>query len=322
MNETLEFLARYGTLALFGIVFIEQLGAPLPAPPFLLAAGVLAGSGRINGAVAVAGAALGSLLADVIWFFLARAYGHRMLSFLCRISLEPDSCVRRTTDMFSRYGMRVVMMGKFVPGLSTVMPPLAGIFGVSLPRFVAFDGLGSFLYVGCYLGLGFVFSHQLEPALEALGQLGHGALVLVVGLLAAYIGYKYVQRQRVLRELRLARMTVEELRRRLDGGEEMFIIDLRSELDVKSDPYRIPGARHWRAQEMEKRHQEIPRDREVVLYCSCPNEASAARAGMTLYRRGITRVHPLLGGIDAWRKREYPLESHDIEALEKIASAM
>src|SRR5229473_7555760 len=119
MNETLEFLARYGTLALFGIVFIEQLGAPLPAPPFLLAAGVLAGSGRINGPVAVAGAALGSLLADVIWFFLARAYGHRMLSFLCRISLEPDSCVRRTTDMFSVTGFAVVLLVNSFPAFTT-----------------------------------------------------------------------------------------------------------------------------------------------------------------------------------------------------------
>jgi membrane protein DedA with SNARE-associated domain/rhodanese-related sulfurtransferase len=308
MNEILDMLARHGALFLFVIVFIDQMGLPVPAVPFLMAAGVLAGAGKLNLSVLLVLSTIGSLVADLIWFYLGRNYGTRILSFLCRISLEPDSCVRQTQDVFSRHGMKALVGGKFVPGLATIIPPLAGIVGISLPRFFAYDGLGSLLYTGVFLFIGFLFSHQLEPILMALGQMGHWALWLVVALLAAYICWKYLQRQRVLRELRIARISVDELRRMQEANEAVFVIDLRSELDLKENPTLIAGALHFNPKEMDTHHQEIPRDRDVVLYCSCPNEATAARTALLLRRRGITRVRPLAGGIDAWRERAYPLD--------------
>lgn len=309
MNEVLHFTARYGLLLLFAVVFIEQLGAPLPSPPFLLAAGGLAGVGKMNPLLALLVATLGSVLADSIWFYLGRVRGSRLLRLLCRISLEPDTCVMRTENIFVRYGVRGVLFAKFIPGLGTVMPPLAGMYGVSIRRFLAFDGLGAMLYTGCFLLLGVLFSSQLQRVADALDQLGKGALVLLGGLFAAYIAFKYIQRQRVLRKLRIARITAEELRQRQEVGGDVFIVDLRSPMAVQSDPYRIPGARHLLLDDVEKWLPNIPRDQEVVLYCSCPNEASAARAAFILYKRGITRVRPLLGGMDAWRELNYPLEA-------------
>jgi len=248
------------------------------------------------------------VLADSIWFYLGKYGGQRVLNLLCRISLEPDSCVRRTQDLFTRYGMRGVVAAKFIPGLSTLAPPLAGSSGVRAPRFFFFDGLGSLLYSACFILLGVLFSHQLEQVIDALAGLGGSALALMVGLAALYIGYKYYQRQRLLKELRMARITVDELHQQLESGENPIILDLRSAAELERDPSLIRGARHITMEELKLRQHEIPRDRDIILYCSCPNEVTSARMALLLHRNGILRVRPLLGGIDAWRERNYPTE--------------
>src|SRR5207247_4571457 len=219
-----------------------------------------------------------------------------------------DSGVRRTQDVFTRYGMRGVVAAKFVPGLSTLAPPLAGISGVGAPRFFFFDGAGSLLYAGSFILAGALFSHQLEEVIAALASLGSGALGVVVGLAALYIGYKYFQRRRLLRELRMARITVDELHQKLEAGENPIILDLRSPGELERDPSLIRGARHMTMEEVPLRQHELPRDRDVILYCSCPNEASSARMALLLHRQGLRRVRPLLGGIDAWRERHYSTE--------------
>jgi membrane protein DedA with SNARE-associated domain/rhodanese-related sulfurtransferase len=308
MNETLEFLVRNGAAVLFAAVFVEQMGVPLPAAPWLLASGALAGTGRMNWFVALSAAVFGSVLADLIWFYLGRRGGQRVLSLLCRISLEPDSCARRTQDLFTRYGMRGVVVAKFIPGLSTLAPALAGSSGVSAPRFLFFDGLGALLYGGCFILVGILFRHQLEQIFDALDGLGHSALGVVVGLVALYIGYKYFQRRRLLNELRMARITVEELLQKQEAGENPVILDLRSHVELELNPSLIRGALHMTMNEVQARQQEIPRDRDIILYCSCPNEVSSARVALLLHRKGILRVRPLLGGIEAWRERNYPME--------------
>ena len=308
MNETLEFLVRHGTSVLFAAVFVEQMGLPLPAAPWLLAAGALAGIGKMNWFVALSAAVIGSVLADTIWFYLGRHGGQRVLSLLCRISLEPDSCVRRTQDLFTRYGMRGVVGAKFIPGLSTLAPPLAGSSGVSTPRFLFFDGLGSLLYGGFFIVVGVLFSHQLEEIIDALAGLGHSALGVVIGSVALYIGYKYFKRYRLLSELRMARITVEELHQKQEAGENPIVLDLRSPSELERNPTLIRGALHMTMDEVERRQDEIPRDRDIILYCSCPNEVSSARVALLLHRKGVLRVRPLLGGIDAWRERNYPME--------------
>src|SRR5881296_3721777 len=308
MNETLEFMVRHGAAVLFAAVFVEQLGVPLPAAPWLLAAGALAATGKMNWFVALTAGTFGSVLADLIWFYLGRYGGHRVLNILCRISLEPDSCVRRTQDVFTRYGMRGVVAAKFIPGLSTLAPPLAGSSGVSAARFFSFDGAGSLLYAGSFILVGVLFSHQLEQVIAALASLGSRALAVVLGMAALYIGYKYYQRQRLLKELRMTRITADELHQKLQTGENPIILDLRSHAELERDPALIRGARHMTMEEVKLWQHEIPRDRDIILYCSCPNEVSSARTALLLHRNGILRVRPLLGGIDAWRERNYPTE--------------
>jgi len=280
----------------------------LPSVPWLFAAGALIGTGQMNWLVAVGSSLVGSLLADVIWFYLGRYYGNRVLGLLCRISLEPDSCVRRTQNVFTRYGIEGVVAAKFIPGLSTLAPPLAGNSGFSLPRFLFFDGIGSLLYVGSLLLVGFLFSRQLEAIIAALASLGTGALAVVAGMIVLYIGYKYFQRHRLLRELRMARITVDELHQKLEAGENLIILDLRSQAALDEDPSLIHGALHLNMDEVENHLKEVPHDRDIILYCSCPNEVSAARVALLLQRKGFSRVRPLLGGIDAWRERHYPIE--------------
>src|SRR5712692_2710065 len=268
MKQTLEFLVRHGYAVLFVWVFVEQVGLPLPSVPLLLAAGALAGTGRLNLALVVLVPAVAAIFSDAIWYELGRRRGVKVLRLLCRISLEPDSCVRRTEDVFARQGARSLVLAKFIPGLSTAAPPLAGIFGMRLDRFLLFDALGTLLWVSVYVGLGFAFSNQLERVADRALTFGSWLLAILVGALAAYIGWKFVYRQRFLHALRIARITPEELKQKLDAGEDVVIVDLRHSLDFEAEPITIPGAHRLDAAALEDASDVIPHDREVVLYCT------------------------------------------------------
>ena len=268
MAETLDFVARHGYVVLFVWMAMEQLGVPIPAMPLLLAAGALAGSGRLSLAGIVLVATIASLLADVVWYELGRRKGVGVLQFLCRVSLEPDSCVRRTEQLFERHGVRSLLFAKFLPGLSTIAPPLAGVFGMRPAWFLLLAGLGAIIYAGTFAGLGYLFSAQLEIVAERALQLGEGLIAILIGALALYVLAKLWQRRRFIRRLRTARITPEELRKMLDGGEEVYIVDLRHTLDVEADPQHIPGAVVLSPDDLDARHQEIPRDRDIILYCT------------------------------------------------------
>ncbi len=268
MSETIGFLVRHGYTVLFAWVFAEQIGLPLPSAPLLLAAGALSGTGRLNLAAAAGLAVLAALISDVIWYEMGRRRGAKVLQFLCRISLEPDSCVRRTENVFARHGARSLLLAKFIPGLNTAAPPLAGIFRMRLIRFLCFDFLGAALWVGAFVGLGYAFSDQLERVADRALALGTWLLALLLASLAAYIAWKYYKRHRFLRELRIARITPDELKRKLEAGESVVVVDLRHSLDFEAEPQTIPGAFRLEASELEQMHAQIPRDREVVLYCT------------------------------------------------------
>ena len=214
MSETLQFLVKHGYLVLFAWVFAEQIGLPLPSLPLLLAAGALAGTGRLKVTAVVGLPVVAAMISDVLWYELGRRRGVQVLQFLCRISLEPDSCVRRTESTFERQGARSLVLAKFIPGLSTAAPPLAGIFGMRLDRFLLFDALGTLLWVGVFVGLGFACSNQLERVADRALTFGSWLLAILVGALAAYIGWKFIRRQRFLHALRIARITPEELKQK------------------------------------------------------------------------------------------------------------
>jgi membrane protein DedA with SNARE-associated domain len=234
----------------------------------LLAAGALAGAGQMNLWLSIALAVLAALLGDVSWYQFGRQRGGRVLNLLCRISLEPDSCVRKTENAFVRHGSRSLLIAKFVPGLNTMAPPLAGIIGMRLWRFLIFDALGALLYIGLFTGLGYVFSNQLEQVAARVASLGFSLLVILAAGLAGYITWKYIQRRRFIRSLRIARITPDELKRKIEAGEEVVVVDLRHSLDFDTESQTIPGAIRLAPDKIEEGHDQIPRDREIVLFCT------------------------------------------------------
>ena len=308
--NALQFLVDHGASVLFWVIFVEQIGLPIPAFPLLIAAGALVGAGKMSLATALLVPVAASLPPDVAWYYVGRVKGVKVLGFLCRISLEPDSCVRSTENLFQHYGSRALLVAKFVPGFSTVAPPLAGIIGMGAASFLLYDTGGILVWAGVSAGVGALFSNQLEPLAELFDQVGGWLLIVGSAGFAGFIGYKFYYRQKFLRDLRMAKISVDELKLRMDAGHLLTVLDVRHPLTLELDPERIPGALHLTLEEIEYRHHEIPRDRDIILYCSCPNEISSARTAFLLKKKGVDRVRPLEGGLGAWRARNFPLEPH------------
>jgi len=268
MHRTVEFLLHHGYVVLLAWVFAEQAGIPLPSVPLLLAAGALSGSHQMNLFASLLIVVFATLSADSIWYQLGRRKGIKILQFLCKISIEPDSCVRRTEGIFAKHGARSLVIAKFVPGLGAVTPPLAGIFRMRARRFLMFDAVGASLWAGTFLGLGYVFSSEIERIAARAAALGGWLAVILIATLAAYLAYKFIARRRFIRELRIARISVEELKQKIDVGEDVAIVDLRHSVEFEADPGTIPGAFRMNAADIEEHNERLPRDREVVLYCT------------------------------------------------------
>ncbi|MGC8551515.1 MAG: DedA family protein/thiosulfate sulfurtransferase GlpE [Phycisphaerae bacterium] len=300
MDQIVYFLIAHGIIVVFAAVFLSQIGLPLPAIPWLLGAGAVAESGRLSFSLSLVAVILACVVADVVWFYLGRYRGNQVLRVLCRVSLEPDSCVRRTQNVFTKYGLRSLLVAKFVLGMNTVAPPLAGLTGIGIRPFLLFDTLGALLYGGCWLGTGYLFHHQISQIAAKIGHVGSDAMLVLLCLAALYISLKYWQRRRLMRELRLARITVAELRSTLNDQEPPLIIVLQTPTELKNNPIVIQGAIHLSANKVATYLANLPRDREIVICCSCPNEVASARMALRLRRQGFRRVRPLLGGIDAW----------------------
>jgi membrane protein DedA with SNARE-associated domain/rhodanese-related sulfurtransferase len=311
MPDLLKFLLKYGYIVVFGAAFMEQIGLPLPAPTLLMGMGALSRSGDFAFALVVAAAALAALAGDLIWYELGRFHGRAVLRLLCRISLEPDYCVRRTEDAFERLGLWTLLPAKFIPGINAAAVPLAGMMKTPLLRFLSFDIAGVILWSAGYTLLGYVFRVEIERVIIYLSQLGTWMLLLAGVGLALYVAYKIHQRRKFFNTLSVWRITPEELKTKMDAKESVLIFDTRNRLDRNTDPVRIPGAFHVLPEYIEFQRQDIPREQEIVLYCTCPNEATSARVALQLRRRGLKFARPLKGGLDAWRALNLPLELLD-----------
>jgi len=307
MTELLQFVVRHGYTLVFAWVFVEQAGLPIPSAPLLLAAGALSGTHKMNLGMVVVFATLGSIASDTMWYELGRLKGVRVLQLICRISLEPDSCVRRSQVSFGRNGARVLLVAKFVPGVNAMAAPLSGVIRMGWRRFLLFDALGALLWVSAFTITGYTFSTDLERVAARAAYLGEWLLVLLLAAFAGYILWKFYNRQKFLRKLKIARITPEELKEKMDSGEDVLVVDLRHALDFDANPETIPGAVHVDAAELEEASDVIPRDREIVLFCACPNEVTAARLALLLRSKGITQIRPLSEGYEGWRKRGFPM---------------
>lgn len=318
MSLPTAILITYGYVLIFGWVFLEQIGLPLPATPVLLAAGALSATEHMNFAMALFAGSLACVIADLSWFYFGRRWGHIVLRLICRFSLESSTCVRKTHDSFGRRGAYTLLFAKFVPGLSVVAPPVAGQTGMSLRRFLTFDFAGSIIWVGTLLLAGRLFGDLIEKNPHLLDTLGHfSGLLLLLGVLG-FLGYRIYRQQAYLRKFRTARLEPMELKRMLDAGEPVYIVDLRHPLELVPDPFTLPGAFHVSPDALARRSAEIPHDRDVVLYCTCPSEATAAKTAMTLQKLGIDRVRPLRGGFDEWKRLGYPMDEVQPASLAEI----
>lgn len=320
MADILGFeLAAAGPLLAFLCVLAASLGLPVPAMPALILAGsVLAGSqgSATLAAMTFVAALAGALLGDTLWYLAGRRYGYRVLRLLCRVSLSRDTCVRRTESFFERRGVRILLFARFVPGLSVVSVPMSGTAAVPFHAFALHDAAGSGLWIGCGLLLGYLFADQIDAVLLLLQNFGLGfAGVVVVGL-AGWIGFRWLRRVQLMRQLHMSRMSVDELYALMAAGPAPVIIDVRSRDHRRLDPYVIPGSRAVELDALDAQLLDLARKDPVVIYCSCPNEISAAILARRMRRLGFTDVRPLLGGLDAWREAGWELHpvSFDEEA--------
>ncbi len=311
MPLALNFFVHYAYILLFAWVAAEQLGIPIPSIPLMLTAGTLTATHQLSEALIVCSVVAACLMSDSVWYFLGRRYGGAVVRLVCRLSIESASCVRRTEGYFHRHGSRALLVAKFVPGLGSLAAPIAGQTGMPYRTFLQSDLVGSLLYSLTFTLVGRFFGDVLKRHPIMWSQFGHYAGALFVLLVLGFLGYRVYKQQSFLRQIRGSTIEPEELKAMLDRGEPVHIIDLRHPLDYLPDPRKLPGAILHSAENLAAGGEDVPRDRDVVLYCTCPSDATSARTAMQLRKLGIYRVRPLHGGYDAWKGLGYPLEEMD-----------
>jgi membrane protein DedA with SNARE-associated domain/rhodanese-related sulfurtransferase len=307
-NDLSSLISEHGLAIVFGNVFAEQIGLPIPAIPTLVVAGAFAVDGKLSLLAVFAVALLACVIADLSWYVAGRIYGNRVMRMLCAISLTPDSCVSQTQSRFERWGVNALLIAKFVPGIALLAPPLAGATRIGWVRYLAFNTAGGALWVGAGMGGGMLLGAQIQRLLAYLQRYGTTAFVLLVAVVVGYVAFKWWERHRFYKMLRMARISVDELHRLMDAGATPLVVDVRSAIARSMEPRHIPGAVHLPLHGFEEHIKELPRDREIILYCSCPNEASAAQVAKLLINAGFVRVRPLLGGLEAWIAAGLPVE--------------
>lgn len=300
MQTLIDLLIHHGLLLVFAITLAARIGVPVPAAPLLVVAGGLAAAGTMSLASALAVAILANVLGDGVWFQAGRLHGHRVMRLLCRISLSPDSCVRQSESLIARWGGSSLVAAKFLPGISVVAAPMAGALGMSVTRFLAYDVAAGALWSGLFLGLGLLLSDQIQDVLDALASAGVYAVLALLVIVAGLVLRRWWQRRQFLDDVAGGRITVDEAAALVAQGLEPVFIDVRADASREIDPRRIPGARLTELATIAAHSADLPRDRELVLYCNCPNEVSAALAARTLTGLGFTRVRALTGGLDGW----------------------
>lgn len=307
MPVALDFFLKYGYWILFLWVLIEQLGVPIPSVPLLLAAGTLTSTHRMSLPLVLIAVVLGSLVSDSLWYWMGKKYGGAVVKLLCRLSMESNTCVRKTENYFSKHGAGALVVAKFIPGLGTVAAPIAGQTGMEYRLFALYDTAGILLWAVAFTLGGRFFGDLLKRDANALAWAARFGFLLFVLLLLAFFVWRFFRQRAFLREIRMARLNPKELKEMLDHGQPVYIVDLRHPLDYLPDPRTLPGAVLLSPDKLLEHCSEIPRDRDVVLFCTCPSEATAAKMALAIRRLGVYRVRPLLGGFDEWKRLDYPL---------------
>jgi len=306
MELPVDLVLRYGLGLAFVGVLATQIGLPIPSFPILVVTAALSARGDYNVAQVVGVAVLACLLADFAWYRAGTRFGRRVLAAMCRISLSPETCVRQTEAIYEKWGAPSLLVAKFVPGFGAVATAMAGVVGVRLLAFVSFDVIGATLWAGAASMLGWIFRDAVGDALRVIESAGRVGLAALVCALALYLTFKLVQRQRLVRHLRMGRVSVDELQAMLNDEPPPLVIDVRSPDSRNSGV--IPGSVGIEVHVPDEDLRGLQASDDVIIYCACPNEAAAASVARRLLKVGFRRVRPLKGGIDAWVASGLPLE--------------
>jgi membrane protein DedA with SNARE-associated domain/rhodanese-related sulfurtransferase len=319
MPIAIVFFVHYAYLIIFLWVLVEQIGIPIPSVPVLLTAGTLSATHRVSFIGITFAMLLACLIADTIWFSLGRRYGNSVLKLLCRLSFEASTCVSKTEGYFTRRGAVTLLFAKFVPGLSTVAAPIAGQTGMSYGRFLAWDLAGSLIWGETFILAGRFFGDLAKKSAPFFAWLGHFAIFIFAAMVLGFLFHRIWKQRKFLQQVRELRLEPSELKEMLDVAEKggttaPFIVDLRHPLDYLPDPRVLPGALRIGPNELKQHSEIIPRDRDVILYCTCPSEETSAKLALQLHKMGVYRVRPLRGGFDGWKQAGYPLVDYVTDA--------
>jgi len=309
----------YGGLLL--AVLAQQLGLPVPSIVFLMAAGALSARGQMLTSIVVLLGVLGCLAGDGLWFWVGRRWGSKAMRILCRLTPDPRGCSKNAQEKFQRYGLPVLCVAKFLPGLDMVMPPLSGAEGASVPAFFALDTVGGLLWSGAYVGLGYLFSNELDVAIRWAEHCGKALGIAIVAPFVLYAGWRGLVLLRMTRQLRLRRISPRMLSRKLKSDRNIAVLDLSNfEEQADSDSVEaIPGALSLDPAVLRRSpHISVPDRVKIILYSSSGSDMVSARAAVDLKRIGVDKVWVLEGGLKAWREQGFPV-SKSLEAPELVA---
>ena len=307
MEEMARLLALYGLLVVFVGVFLDEGGFPIPSFVILLLAGAASYTRPSFLLFILATAVLAALAADLIWYWMGGRFGRRIQALLCRISLSPDTCVRQTENLYNRVGPAALLIVRYLPGLTNITVTMAAISGTSFLLFLMFDLAGAIFYFGLPVFLGTVFHSAVDQVVNTLFAFGRFGVILVVSALLLYVGRRWWERMSFIRQLRMDRISVDELIAMIEAGNTPVILDVRTEQARQQDGI-IPGALPAHPNDIHPALLKLARDVDIVVYCACPNEASAAAAARHLREAGFKRIRPLLGGVEAWQGAGRKLE--------------
>lgn len=307
MQLVLSLIEQYGLWLVFVAVLIEQLGVPIPACPVLIVTGAVSARGDYTVPAVIAVAIVACVVADLVWYYAGSRLGRRVLRVMCRISLSPDSCVRRTQTIYERWGAPSLMIAKFVPGFAAVATAMAGVVRTRISAFVVFDAMGALLWAGVGVLVGWQFRNAINEVLDVLDQAGRVGLAVIALAFMLFVVAKAWSRYAFRRQLRMARVSVDELKRMLADETPPLVVDVRASTSRKDGA--IPGSTWVDMHALDESLVDLPVAEEVIVYCACPNEASAALVAKRLIQQGFKRVRPLSGGIEAWVAAGYQVEA-------------
>ena len=321
MQTLIELVPIHCLALVLAVAFLARVGAPTPAGPLLLIVGALAGQPGVSIVAAFLASIVGSTLGDAAWFAAGRKYGYATLILLCKVSLTPDVCVSQNESIFSKWGGSSLVAAKFLPGVSLVAPPMAGALGMATSRFLMFEVVGGAIYTGFFLALGYVFQTQIQAVLSVISAFGGATIGAMVLALAAYAGLRYRRRLLAARTEDVARVSVDELLTLQATLPPPVLIDVRASVRQALDSRWIPGSLHLAVDQLRGQRQALALDRELVVYCSCIDEATSVRACRVLSKQGHPRVRALRGGLKSWMDAGLPVEGNARDAGRETPSA-